>query len=126
MTNFHPFGRRANKLRPIGIGLLGIAFVTIALPVLQPSSAWAFTRGLASKVRAMQNQAYDQRLANAREAFTQRDYQRGVQEAQLALQHAATADKARPVHELLASAYKKLGDHASAAAHLKWLKDNRR
>lgn len=96
-------------------------FAVLALSV-PPETAFAFSRGMASKVRALQSQAYDQRLANAREAFAARDYKKSVQEAALALQHASTPDKARPVHKLLADAYKKLGDKKSAEFHLASLK----
>lgn len=101
---------------------LALALLVLSATLGPARDASAFTRGLASKVRAMQSQAYEQRLSSAREAFAARDYKKSVQEAQLALQHASTPDKARPAHELLAAAYKKLGDLRSAEFHLASLK----
>lgn len=84
--------------------------------------AGAFTRGMASKMRAMQDQAYAQRLTNAGDAYKSGDFKRCISEALQALQHASTDEKAVPVRKLLAASYLQLGDQASSSEHLAWLK----
>ena len=95
--------------------------LAICLGTAQPAEGFAFTRGMASKIRALQSQAYAEHLTQAGNSFKSGDFEKCVQEASLALQHADSTDKAVPAHKLLAAAHTKLGDRASAAPHLAWL-----
>lgn len=106
-----------------GFVLVGLV---VGLVLFDAPNAAAFSRGLASKVRAMQAQAFMDRFTSARTAYSLGDYRRCTQEAELALQHASNEDQAFATHQLLAAAYKKLNAPASAAPHLAWLSEHRK
>jgi uncharacterized membrane-anchored protein len=88
------------------------------------TEAGAFSRGLASKVRSMRDNAYIERLTRAKEAYAAGDYRKCAQEAEAAFQHADTDEKATPLHKFLAACYTKLKNPAAASVHLKWLADH--
>lgn len=102
-----------------------LPLLLVSLTVGSAGEACAFSRGLAAKVRAMQNQAYSQHLTNASNAYRAGVYKLCVQEASLALQQSATDEQAAPAHKLLAAAHTKLGSRSAAAPHLTWLSDRK-
>lgn len=99
-----------------------VAFVLV--PILPAAEAHAFSRGLAEKVRRMRAGAYAERFNLAAEAFRSGDFDTCVREALLALDHASNADQAVAAHQLLAAAYLKLSNPASAAHHQAWLAEH--
>lgn len=112
------------RLRFSSVPLLISFFLTASVLLALPADAFALSRGFAAKIRHARQSAYVERLQNARAALDRGDNAACVQEAQLALPHAADTAMARPAHELLAVAYARMGNEPAAQAHLDWLTQN--
>lgn len=93
----------------------------LGLAELPGGDAYAFSRGMAAKVRRMRESAYAERMNAAMDAFKTQRFGDCVREATLALEHASDEPQAAAAHHLLASAHLRLGDTSAAAPHQAWL-----
>lgn len=111
----------SNRRNKISFARILIAVIMAGSAACPAHDAWAFSRGMAAKVRQMRENAFAERMNGALGAFKAGRFEECVRAATLALEHASDESQASAAHHLIASSYLQLGNPAAAAPHQAWL-----